>query len=322
MSNLTNVIPLISKADTLSNLEVQDLRRSISNSLQAAGVKLFAFKPESSRTLESYAVCSAPSNDEDTMDASLLMSPDYVQPLLASELTTLVENIFQKDNASWLKHSTAKKIVKWNASSQETSRITYNWRTELTPRLGSAIPSAVTSSSILSMSSLTSGALALRPQGPSSYLHAKIADHMLREEKLAELHLANWANGLQRSLQNERARYEALARGERIIWLTEKLDESVKDEAFSNSPPVPRNAIMSLRKATVGSPEKSFSGNVADPLGLMKWNDTMKKRGWIAFQLMGSFGVLGAIAVWISRNWGTGVEATGAWHWGWFGTTE
>ena len=319
---MTNVIPLISKVDVLSDSDLLDLKKSISRNLRAADIRPFTFKADSSSSTEPHAVCSAPSNDEDTMDASLLMSPDYVQPLLPSELSALVERIFQKENASWLKHSAAKKLVKWKVSPRGTPKTMPNWKTELTPRFGSSIPSIFTSSSVLSMSSTTSGALTFGPQGPTSYLHAKIADHMFKEEKLAELHLANWANELRRSLQNERARCEALARGERILWLTEKLDESVRDDDFLRSQHQPSNAIMSFRGATARTFKTHKGGYIMDPLGLMRWNDTMKRRGWIAFQLMGSFGVLGAVAIWITRNWGMGVEATGAWHWGWFSMAE
>ena len=316
---MTNVIPLISKADILSDTDLLDLKKSVSRNLQAADIRPFTFKADSSSSTEPHAVCSAPSNDEDTMDASLLMSPDYVQPLLPSELSALVEQIFQKENASWLKHSAAKKLVKWNASPRGTLKTVPNWKTELTPRFGTSMPSAFTSSPVLSISSTTSGALTFGSQGPTSYLHAKVADHMLKEEKLAELHLANWANELRRSLQNERARYEALARGEKILWLTEKLEESARDDDFLRSQHAPSNALMSLRGLTARTFKTRQDGYAMDPLGLMRWNDTMKRRGWIAFQLMGSFGVLSAVALWVTKNWGTGVEATGAWHWGWFG---
>lgn len=41
------------------------------------------------------------------------------------------------------------------------------------------------------------------------------------------MRLANWATELQKSLANERAQYEALARNERAVWLTEKIGECV-----------------------------------------------------------------------------------------------
>ncbi len=63
----------------------------------------------------------------------------------------------------------------------------------------------------------------------SSYALASVTDHAQREERLAQVRLANWAAELQKSLANERAQYEALARSERAFWLTEKLNECVQD---------------------------------------------------------------------------------------------
>jgi hypothetical protein len=60
-----------------------------------------------------YAVSSTLGPDHDTMDASVLMSPDYVQPLLPSELTALVNQVFDPDSITWLRHSAAKKFVAW-----------------------------------------------------------------------------------------------------------------------------------------------------------------------------------------------------------------
>src|SRR6202000_2471800 len=44
-----------------------------------------------------------------------LMSPDYVQPLLPSELTVLVNQVFNPDTISWLRHSAAKKFISWRS---------------------------------------------------------------------------------------------------------------------------------------------------------------------------------------------------------------
>jgi hypothetical protein len=60
-----------------------------------------------------YAVSSTHGLDHDTMDASLLMSPDYVQPLMPSELVNLVEQVFDPDSIAWLRHAAAKKFVAW-----------------------------------------------------------------------------------------------------------------------------------------------------------------------------------------------------------------
>ncbi len=55
----------------------------------------------------------ATGSDHDTMDASLLMSPDYVQPLIPTDLASLVSLVFSQDGASRLRHSAAKKYTQW-----------------------------------------------------------------------------------------------------------------------------------------------------------------------------------------------------------------
>lgn len=52
-----------------------------------------------------FAVSSARADDDDNMDASVLMSPDYEPPLVESELSALVERVFDPDNIAWLRHS-------------------------------------------------------------------------------------------------------------------------------------------------------------------------------------------------------------------------
>lgn len=142
LSYLTNVIPVIAKSDTLSAQEVVALKTSILARLQTTALRPFFFgeaiddalldvqglpipKTAASGSFSEgtqypfttptypYAVSSTFGPDNDNMDASLLMSPDYVQPLLPSELTALVNQVFDPDSIAWLRHSAAKKFVAW-----------------------------------------------------------------------------------------------------------------------------------------------------------------------------------------------------------------
>ena len=286
------------------------LRRSI-DKLQHAEIRLFTFKPHSS-TL-TYTVCSAPADDIEVMDASTLMSPDYVQPLIPSELATLVQQVFDPDNIACLRHLAARKLVHTQGS-----------------RIFSIPPVFPTSSSDLlhdcqsrspSSPSPPNASRTIVPysNGISPYIQARISDHTQQQEKLAQIRLAKWAGDLQRSLQNERARYEAIARGERAVWLANKLDETVNDDApvcsqQSNVGNASEKTAPAMK--TAGQRGLLDSG---DPLGLMRWNEAMKRRGWIAFQVVGSFGILGAMAVWVARTWGSGSDGYATWTWGWFG---
>ncbi len=302
---MTNVVPVIAKADTLSPEEIEMLRRSI-DKLQQADIRLFSFSNDTSAVQSSFTICSAPFDDNDNMDASILMSPDYVQPLIPSELATLVERVFDPENIACLRHLAAKKLIHAHGSTIFSIPATVSMSN------GSGSP---TSKSPLSASQT----IVSYPLGISTYRQALIADHTQQEEKLAQIRLAKWAGELQKSLQNERARYEAIARGERAVWLTEKLDECVKDGALVSIKS--RRAIN--EKGLLKAELLKASGHrglldPSDPLGLLRWNEAMKRRGWIAFQVVGSFGILGAMAVWMARTWGAGSDSYN-WTWQWLG---
>ena len=302
LTSVTNVIPLISKSDSLSLEEAEMLKRSIDR-LRDSEINLFSFDSDHSSTRSAYRVCSAPSDDSDTMDASVLMSSDYIQPLMPSELTLLIQQMFDPDNVAFLRHLAAKKLVQAQGSS--IFSVTGNPQSNL--------PNSPLTRPSLSPRSTTTQAIV--PYNSSPYTQAKIADHTFQEEKLAQIRLAKWAGELQRSLQNERARYEAIARGERAVWLTQKLGECQSEGALipSWSSNMPTEGECESTK-TDRAPVSGHRGllDASDPLGLMRW----QRRGWIAFQVVGTFGALGAIAVWMARTRG-GSEGylTSTWEW-------
>lgn len=149
LSAYTNVIPVIAKSETLNAQELVSLKVSILARLQATAVKPFLFgKPiddallavqgldivyplETPRTAihvdeakepnqfpfptptHPYAVSSIQGSDANIMDASLLMSPDYVQPLMPSELSNLIDQVFDPESIAWLRHAGAKKFLAW-----------------------------------------------------------------------------------------------------------------------------------------------------------------------------------------------------------------
>ncbi|MCJ1437357.1 hypothetical protein MMC27_006744 [Xylographa pallens] len=327
LSHTTNVIPLIAKADTLSEDDITQLKASVLKELEAAGIRPFVFNMEHAKDLPPYTVCSSASNDEDNMDASLLMSPDYIQPLLPSELLLLVKHIFDKDNASWLRHSAAKKIIQWRKTPRAMSIITPTSRISFPPHYNRANTSPLT----ISTTSVTSPSQAMisYPSSPLSYTHARIADHTQREERLAQVQLANWAGNLQRSLQNERGRYEAMAYEQRAAWLKERLGECNTDGSLVTSS---QDTALVTRSGNEASSSKEMSARTstyrglmhpADPLGLLRWNEVMKSRGWIALQA-GSFGALAVVAIWAIRNWGLsmGYDGSTSWGWNWFTGAE
>ena len=309
---------MIAKSDTLSPKETEILRRSIFEKLQHADIKPFAFNEEAAIASHPYTVCAAPADDNDNMDASMLMSPEYVQPLIPSELANLVQQVFDQDNIACLRHLAARKLVRAQGSKASTmlSPLPH-------PTSGSVHGRPLASLKSTVYPSTTSQAMVSYNNGMSPYAQARIADHTQQEEKLAQIRLARWAGELQRSLQNERARYEAISRGERALWLTEKIGECVSDGSLvslrDSSLTAPTERCLEESKLEVSRvPGHRGLLDPGDPLGLLRWNEVVKRKGWIAFQVAGSVGVLGAMAVWVWRTWGSGDDGyTATWSWSW-----
>lgn len=298
---------------------------SITSELQSAQIKSFMFNPHESAPSPPYTICSKSSNDDDNMDASLLMSQDYVQPLIPSELSALVHQVLDKENVSCLRYLSAKKLIhfqkRFQAAFVPTSfpdlpATSYPLQSRFSTYPVSPINSSGSSQAILSYTS-----------GASSFVQARLADHTQREEKLAQIRLAKWASDLQRCLHNERTQYESISRGERAVWLTQRLAECVGNGSLiplrgsSTDTPSPSGKATQAMKSRPMDHSAYYSYmNVRDPLGLLGWNETMRKRGWIAIQVVGSFGVLGAMAIWIARSWSNSSDAYAGWNFGrWIG---
>ena len=314
----------------MSASQISALKKSFTVDSRKAGIKPFLFgdmpfseERDDYASQPPFAVSSAHSNDDDNMDASALMSPDYVQPLVQSELKLLIENMFDQDNLAWLRHSSARKLVK-NRDTFVSSTLP-----SLSPGPSMARPSS---------SGLSAGATALQvltsypaDGAASGYTMARLADYTQSEEKLAQVRLAKWAADLQRSLQNERTRYAALAQGERAIWLTERLGECVVDGTLIPITQTPGFSGLRLSAEkdsgtilvhTGGSsgPYRIAAGlnSSQDPLGLVRWSDDLRRRGWIIVQVVGSFGVVGGLALWLAKIWGLPSQTLSEWRFQWF----
>lgn len=297
LAPLTNVIPLLAQADRMSPEHVAASKEQINSQLLEANIRPFSFATafpgsEAQQPGCPYAISSATGSDHDTMDASLLMSPDYVQPLIPTELAALVQQIFNQDGVSWLRHSAARKYIQWQKAESASRPM------ELYQPLNPSSPYAQGSASRVLTPPL--GAT-------SSFAIARIADHTQREERLAQIRLANWAADLQKSLDRERASYEQLARGERAIWLTERLNECVQDGTL-----VPTSGRGTSASQAEGHPRRSWGPNRGlktksmqhqDPLGLLEVVADVRHKGLVALEVLGSLSVLGGLALWISKHY-------------------
>ncbi|CAG8065049.1 unnamed protein product [Penicillium nalgiovense] len=314
LCELSNVIPILSKADTLTPTQITHLKSRFHEQAREAGIKLFLFgdPPSGLDGLESqppYAVSSEKTIDTETMDASTLMSPDYVQPLVPSELDALVNKMFDRDNLAWMRHSAAKKLIQQ--------------RTDLYPLppsmpLSSVQPGPAAGGSEPASSSWRSvSGTSISPGSPPGYAMARIADYTRHEEHIAQVRLTQWATDLQRSLQNERDRYTSLARAERAVWLTERLGECVVDGSLVPLSQTPgfcglhgpmgeksAGGFQVMRSHSASGARRFAAFSPHDPLGVVGWIDDLGHRGWMLVQIVGSVGVVGGLALWLARTWG------------------
>ncbi|KAI9839113.1 MAG: hypothetical protein M1819_003106 [Sarea resinae] len=324
LSTLTNIIPIVAKSDTLSTDQVLRIKKSFLDGMKSAGIRPFLFGMSLEGALSTtnpgppFAVSSAVSNDSDNMDASVLMSSDYVQPLIPTELSSLVDMVFERDTIAWLRHSASKKFMRWQsgtASSSLSSQTTQGFVSA--PSAHFLVPASCRARAPYPLVTPTEPA--------SSFTLARIADHRQREEQLAQVRLAKWATDLRRSLQNERERFEALARGERAVWLTERLGQCVIDGTLLPSSSVQNMSLTKQAPCDVNADyayvhkRAATPLNPKDPLGLIQWNDALKRRGWIVVEVMSSFGIIGGLAMWLARNWGMSGDSFGSWDWHWWG---
>lgn len=329
LSQLTNVIPLIARSDLLSAEEQRILKQEV-DAASSALPRLPATAPfdveNTTITTAPYTITSINGPDLDTMDASLLMSPEYIQPLLPSELAFLIQQLFDNETISFLRHTSAKKVLAWHANHPRLVRTP-------SPSLPSGQNSTLASPFPVSLSN--SGVLV--PPGPgsasdlslttsNSYALARVADHSQREERLAQIRLSKWASDLQLSLQRERERYERLARNERAVWLIERMGQEVRDGQVVPFDHSKNDAVLKMSGSHVqGLKGPMYQHQMHDPLGLLQWRDSMRTRGWITLQVVGSFGVVGGLAFWLAKTWGfTHSFNDWAQEWSeyWFGMNE
>ncbi|POS85845.1 hypothetical protein EPUL_001875 [Erysiphe pulchra] len=315
LSELTNIVPLVAQADKYSERQISLMKEHINAELHSVKIKPFLFdlnnntfpKLNQSQISAPFAISCKASRDLETMDASLLMSPDYVQPLIDSELKSLIYQIFERDSISWLRYAAAKKYIVWRSSSNL-----------------STIPQTL----YQPLTKISSSQILTAPVGATtSYALARITDHTQREERIAQVRLANWAAELQRSLQNERSRFEKIARSERAVWLTERLGECVQDGTIlplSQARKEKKNYetnLSAFTKHDFYSRHNIKAGdiNANDPLGLLNFNRELKQKGWTLVKTVSSLGIVSGLAYWAARAWHENWQICGSEFRDWIG---
>lgn len=287
LGSLTNVIPLLAHADTLTTEQIAASKERIAKQLDEAGLKLFTFASTASNMDEGgiYAVSSELESDLDVMDASLLMSSDYVQPLVSTNLSCLLESLFSVDGAAWLRHTAATNLLSWrlrhpgvnNGSSGFAMRAeSSSSRQLLRTRAGSMTPLAM----------------------------SRVPSYALCEGRFCRLQLTNWAADLQRSLANERLMQERRAREQAAIWLREPwrdghsaLGGDGRAMALTRTKGKgERQKSICRRRHSTGSDQNWALVRHQDPLGLLQLKADFKWQSWNAVEMVGGLGLLGGLA--------------------------
>lgn len=313
LSQIANVVPLIAKSELLNTTQLDEMKAALSSSNCAIPRLPLVFGSQHSEITASspYSISCVNGPDYDNMDASLLMSTEYVQPLLPSELSLLIDQIFQPDNVSYLRHMSAKKLTTWYQSGallpesiRTPSPTSTRMRSPVPSTLNSPIQASLSASGVLvPIASHSDFSL----NTSNSFALARVADHAAKEDRLAHIRLSKWASDLQLSLQREREKYESIARSKRALWLVERMGEEIRDGQLVSVTSDVEEGEADIR----GSKSKrriykdaSMTYQVHDPLGLMKWQHAVWAQGWLTLQVVGSFGVIGGLALFVTKAFG------------------
>lgn len=336
LASRTNLIPLIARADNSSAQELHTYRERIRSvlsginaewysmvdiSAEAAGLPVFDATPSHSR-LEPFTISSAVTDDAEIMDASLLMASDYLQPLAPSDLNYFLHRFMSPSNIARMRHSSAKKFLIWRRN-HLGSRISLPKQSIL--RAPDLLPPVSPTSSpyvaTIEGSMLSEQSKVLVPYTTSSYYRSaspsaasdfsnyhppniSTSAHALAQhdsqttgaEPFRQIRLAKWAQDLQRSLANERKRYDNMYAQQPAEWHLEH--EGAGDE----------KALISRggQDADSQRPTRGKLGGeiaVIDPLGILSLGQIFRRQSWFVLRVAGGCGLVGAVAWWVLRNW-------------------
>ncbi|KAK1968072.1 heat shock protein [Colletotrichum sublineola] len=253
-----------------------------------AGLKLFTFAPATPDAYESeiYAISSELGSDHDVMDASLLMSSEYVQPLVPTDLPRLLESIFSVDGATWLRHAAATKLLGWRLRRPKTSNGSaglslqtdgFTDRRLLRTRTGSLAPLAMNC----------------------------VPNYVGYEEKFCRVQLTDWAADLQRSLANERAIREKRAREQADVWVRESRRDRRSAMGITDGTAMALmrtrgrrdlGRSLSSRRHSTGSDQNWALVRHQDPLGLLQLKADFRWQSWNTLEMVGGLGLIGGLA--------------------------
>lgn len=323
LSAWTNLVPVIGRVDSIDAAALKRCQEKIRAALRGINVEWHSMTdegldvaPHQSR-LEPFALSSALADDSETMDASLLMASDYLQPMAPSDLEHFVNRFLSPGNIARLRHQSAKKFLQWRRE-YLANRIDLPKQTLLqspqfrgignlttTTDTGSILddPSKVlvphSTSSYYRSSSPSATSISNPGVGASSYALAQHNQQVQGTEPFRQVRLAKWAQDLQRSLDHERQRAARLYTQRPPAWDADKDIPAECDNEKSGQALIPTHNRPSRGR---------LGGDLAvidprDPLGLLAFSQGLGRQGWFALQVTSGLGLVGALCWWVVRNW-------------------
>lgn len=303
ISKYTNFIPLIGKADTVSEETLQLRKEQVLQLLELAKTTPYRLTGMTGST-EPLAISSLPGDDNDTIDASILMSSQYLAPLVASELGVLIDNLLQPEPLARLRYESSWKFLAWR---QENLFEQHRLPQLLSPQLGYQTTDLASDASFPDNSSK---ALVRRPGSSFSRLGSPdLADNITSAmgtsalarynaqaqptEPFRQVRLAKWATDLQNSLQNQSRRHQNMYQKPQADWA---LNEDDRD-----------HALVAAKSGCLAA--RGFLGGEVgvidprDPLGMLAFAQAFRKRGFFVVQLVGGCGLVGAAVYYVARDW-------------------
>ncbi|KAJ0166292.1 hypothetical protein CTA2_7872 [Colletotrichum tanaceti] len=252
--------------------------------IPSSGIRLFTFAPSASNRdeLDIYAISSELGSDLDAMDASLLMGSEYLQPLVPTDLSRLLESIFSVDGATWLRHAAATKLLSWRLRHPRTGISS----TGLTVQ-----PEGYVDRRLLRTQTGSLTALAT----------SRVPCYARYEERFCRIQFTDWAADLQRSLANERAIQERTARAQAATWMGEALrgglgDGASEAMALTRTRGLRDHQWPMNRRHSTGSSQNWALARHQDPLGLLQLKADFRWQDWNTLEMVGGLGLLGGLA--------------------------
>ena len=304
-----------------SEEQLKDAKTAIRSSLEAAGVRTFTFRTGEAEDIlrlandtSPFAISSALGEDTENMDASLLMSSGYVQPFVPSDLSHLVDRLFNPENIQWLRHCAVKQFLHWRRNHLGTSLELHKreLRELAIERLGHLHTDGldVAPSSISSVISSPSGIIL--PHFPGSNKRGSSPTPFRLVPAAGMGTMSQFDFGCQIDVPRLDRTKSQLPRWARDLQFALDAElEGKKQLTIEGSHDAESSVLNPGRTKRFNKTRERYGVDPRDPLGLLAIGQRFNMNGLTMLQVAGGCGAIATIIVWTIRNWASVTEMLG-----------